>query len=149
MPWKHSSRCLSSIGLVARLTTTVTRNARGRAITIGSTTGQGIWVISISLPRMNFAIPSGTASDLWTKTIQNTQVNVPTTSPAIAPCVVVRLQNRPKVYMERKAEAHRPKNMAVPRAMMLPGRRYPSITAIAIAAIIPILVITIDLSLFF
>jgi hypothetical protein len=84
-PLKHSSKCLSLGGLVMRLTTTVTRKAKGRAITIGSTTGQGICVINKSLPRINFVIPSGVASDLCTKTIQKTLVNVPTTRPAIAP----------------------------------------------------------------
>jgi hypothetical protein len=92
MPLKLSSRVLSSIGFVIRLTTIVTRNESGRSTTIGSTTGQGICENKTSLPRSILLTPNGAASALWIKTYQNTVRTDPVTNPAMAPDLVALFQ---------------------------------------------------------
>ncbi|VVB62621.1 Uncharacterised protein [uncultured archaeon] len=76
---------------------------------------------------------------------QKTVTNVPVTRPATAPALVAPFQYSALVYMGRKAAAHNPKNIAVPRAIMLPGRMYPRTTAIITATVMPALVIMMEL----
>src|SRR5512136_1360864 len=92
-----------------------------------------------------FDIPRGVDSALWMNKYQKRVTNAPVTRPAIAPALVALFQYRAEVYMGRKEAAHRPKNMAVPRAIMLPGSMYPKITATNTAKLMPILVIMTEL----
>src|SRR5512136_2724584 len=92
-----------------------------------------------------FDIPRGVDSALWMNKYQKRVTNAPVTRPAIAPVLVARFQYRAEVYMGRKDAAHRPKNMAVPLAMIFPGSIYPKTTEINTANIMPILVIMTEL----
>ena len=124
---------------VIRLTATRARRDKGVAISIGSTRGQ-VPASKVSLPKIAWQIPRGTASFACTNTSQKRLLSDPITRLAVAPALVVRFQKSAPINKGRKADVHRPMNIAVALAIMLPGRIYARMTATRMVKAIPIFV---------
>jgi len=96
----------------------------GKAITNGSTTGQLGWSARmLVLPPANFCTnPIAPASADLTNNSQKAVMRKPIIIEAIEAALVIRLKNNPPMNVGKKADAHKPKNIAVARAIIYPPR---------------------------